>query len=342
MLHLANPEFLYALIVIPILILVFIISRRKRRKSLEEFGDFQVINKLMPLVSKRRPVIKFSTVLFSLGLVIIALARPQFGAKLREVKTEGVELIIALDVSNSMMAEDIRPNRLEAAKRAIGKMLDNLKNDKIGLIVFAGEAFVQVPITTDYSATKIFLESVSTDMVQQQGTAIAEAIRLAEKSYSPDNEKKKVLIIITDGENHEEDPIEAVTEAKEKGIITYTIGLGDIKGTPIPVQGSSDFRRDLSGNIIMTRLDESMLVNIADAGDGKYIRANNTKFGLSTMYEEIEKLEKSELESRIYSEYEDAFQYFIFLALFFLLIDFIILNRKNKKIEKFKIFNLRS
>jgi Ca-activated chloride channel homolog len=342
MFHLANPEYLFALIIIPILVVMFIFTQRKKRKSIGQFGDYLIINKLMPLVSKRRPVLKFSILLLSLAFIIFSVARPQFGAKLREVKTEGVEIIIALDVSNSMLAEDIKPNRLDAAKRALGKMLDNLKNDKIGLIVFAGEAFVQVPITTDYTSTKIFLESLSTNLIQQQGTAIGEAVRLAIKSFSPDNEKRKVLIIITDGENHEQNPLEAVAEAKEKGILTYTIGLGDTKGTPIPLEGTSDFRKDNSGNVIMTRLDENMLRQIAEAGDGKYIRANNTKFGLSALYDEIEKLDKSELESRVYSEYEDVFQYIIFLALILLIIDFIILNRKNKQLEKVKIFNLRS
>jgi Ca-activated chloride channel homolog len=342
MFHIANPEYLFAMIIIPILVVLFILTQRKKRKSLADFGESHVISHLMPLVSKRRPVLKFAIILTSLALIIFAIARPQFGARLREVKTEGVEIIIALDVSNSMEAQDIRPNRLEAAKRSLGKMLDNLKNDKIGLIVFAGDAFTQVPITTDYTSTKMFVETLSTNMIQQQGTAIGKAIRLAIKSYSPDNEKKKVLIIITDGENHEENPLEAVAEAKEKGIVTYTIGLGDTKGSPIPVKGSSDFRKDRSGNVIMTRLDEDMLVKIAEAGEGKYIRANNSKFGLSTLYDEIGKLDKSELESLIYSEYEDAFQYVIFLALLLLIIDFVILNRKNKKLEKFKIFNLRS
>jgi len=342
MFHIANPEYLLALVIIPILILMFVFTQRKRRKSLDSFGDHHVISNLMPLVSKRRPVLKFSVVLMALALILFAIARPQFGAKLREVKTEGVEIMIALDVSNSMLAEDMKPNRLDAAKRSIGKMLDNLTNDKIGLIVFAGQAFVQVPITTDYTSTKMFLESLTTNMVQQQGTAIGEAIRLAMKSFSPDNEKKKVLIIITDGENHEDNPLDAVAEAKEKGILIYTIGLGDVKGTPIPIEGRSDFRKDNSGSVIMTRLDENMLIQIADAGEGKYIRANNSKFGLATLYEEIEKLDKTELESKIYSEYEDAYQYVIFLALILLLLDFLILNRKNKQLEKVKIFNLRS
>ncbi|MDF1548876.1 MAG: VWA domain-containing protein, partial [Bacteroidales bacterium] len=305
-------------------------------------GDRTVIAKLMPLLSRRRPGIKFAMVILALALVIFAASRPQFGSKLKEVKTEGVEIVIALDVSNSMLAEDIKPNRLEAAKRAIGRMLENLDNDKIGLIVFAGSAYTQVPVTTDYTATKMLLSTLSTNVVQEQGTAIGDAIRLAMKSFSPKNEEKKALVIITDGENHEDNPIQAAEEAKEKGIVIYTIGLGDTKGTPIPIPGSSDFRRDRDGKVIMTSLNENMLIDIANATDGKYIRANNTRIGLAALYDEIEKLDKTELESVVYAEYEDVYQYVIFLALLILLFDFVILNRKNKQLEKIKIFNLRS
>jgi len=342
MIHFANPEFLYALLVIPALILIFILTYRSKKKSLERFGDKQVIESLMPLVSKRRAGIKFTILLAVLFLVILAVARPQFGSKLKEVTTEGVEIIIALDVSNSMLAEDIKPNRLEAAKRSISKMLENLDNDKIGLIVFAGNAYTQVPVTTDYTATKMLLSNLSTNVVREQGTAIGEAIQLAIKSYSPDNESNKALVIITDGENHEDDPTDAAREAKEKGIVIYTIGLGDSKGTPIPLKGSSDYRKDEQGRVIMTKLNEAMLVEIANAADGKYIRANNMRIGLNTLYEEIEKLDKMEMESVVYDEYEDIFQYIIFLAILLLLLDYLILNRKNKQLEKFKIFNLRS
>jgi len=342
MAHFANPEYLYALLIIPLLVIGFIFAQAGRRKAIERFGDRSVITKLMPLVSKRRPVIKFILVSLVLSLVIFAAARPQFGSKLREVKTEGVEIVIALDVSNSMLAEDIKPNRLEAAKRAIGRMLDNLNNDKIGLIVFAGNAYTQVPVTTDYTATKMMLSTISTNIVQEQGTAIGEAIRLAMRSFSPNNDEKKALVIITDGENHEDNPVEAAKEAKEKGIVIYTIGLGDSKGTPIPIPGSSDYRRDREGKVIMTSLNENMLVEIADAADGKYIRANNTRIGLDALYKEIEKLDKTELDSVVYAEYEDVFQYIIFLAILIFLLDFLVLNRKNKQLEKVKIFNLRS
>lgn len=338
----ANPLFLYALLVIPVLILIYIFTQISKKKSLDRFGDSNVISNLMPLVSKRRGGIKFGIILTVLFLVIVSIARPQFGSKLREVTTEGVEIIIALDVSNSMLAEDIKPNRLEAAKRSISKMLENLDNDKIGLIVFAGNAYTQVPVTTDYTATKMLLSTLSTNMVQEQGTAIGQAIELATKSYSPDNETNKALIVITDGENHEDNPIEAAREAHEKGIVIYTIGLGDTKGTPIPLPGTSNYRKDNDGSVIMTKLNETMLIEIANAAEGKYIRANNMRIGLNALYEEIEKLDKMEMESVVYDEYEDIFQYLIFLAILLLVLDYVILNRKNKKLEKFKIFDLRS
>lgn len=342
MFHLANPQYLYALIIIPLLVIIFIFYLINRKSAMKRFGDLNIISGLMPLVSKRRIIFKFILLNLSLGLIIFAASRPQYGSKLREVKTKGVEIVIALDVSNSMMAQDIKPNRLEAAKRAIDRMLDNLKDDKIGLIVFAGTAFTQVPVTTDYSATKMMLSTVSPGLVQEQGTAIGDAIDLAMKSFNPNNDKRKVLIIITDGENHLDNPVEMATKAVEKGIIIYTIGIGDTGGSPIPLGNGSDFRKDKNGDVVISRLDEEMLINIAQAGNGKYIRANNSKFGLMTLYKEIENLEKSELESAIYSEYEDIYQYILFLALMLLLFDFVVLNRKNKQLEKMKLFNLRS
>jgi len=342
MFHFANPQYLYVLIILPVLVLLFIFYMLNRKSALKKFGDYNVIARLMPLVSRRRLIVKFILLLLSLGLIVFSAARPQLGSKLREVKTKGVEIVIALDVSNSMLAEDIKPNRLEAAKRAIDKMLDNLKDDKIGLIVFAGSAFTQVPVTTDYTATKMMLSTVSPGLIQEQGTSIGEAIDLAMKSFNPNNENKKALIIITDGENHLDNPVEMAAKAVEKGINIYTIGIGNTEGSPIPVGNGADFRKDRNGGVVITRLDEEMLVRIAEAGNGKYIRANNTKFGLMTLYTEIEKLEKSELDSAIYSEYEDIFQYFVSLALFFLILDFVILNRKNKHLEKMKLFNLRS
>lgn len=342
MVHFANPQYLYALIIVPVFIFLFILLIISRRKRLSNFGDIEIISRLMPLASKRRPPFKLFMLVIALSLIIIAIARPQMGSKLREVKTEGVEIIIALDVSNSMLARDIRPNRLEAAKLSINRMLDQLKNDKIGLIVFAGNAFTQVPVTTDYGATKMMLASISPGQIQEQGTAIGSAIELAMKSFSPLNDKQKALIVITDGENHLDNPVEVAAKAAENGIRVYAIGIGDLNGSPIPLGSDLDFKKDREGNVIMTRLDETMLIAIAEAGKGKYVRANNSKFGLTALYEEIEKLEKSELGSSIYSEYEDVFQYFVFLALIFLLFEFMIMNRQNKLLERIKLLNMRS
>lgn len=342
MFHFANPQYLYVLFIIPVLFAFFIFALSQKKKMIERFGEYNVIARLMPLASNRRSWIKFILAALSISLLIIAVARPQYGSKLKEVKTEGIEIIIALDVSNSMLAEDIKPNRLEAAKRSVIRMLDNLKDDKIGLIVFAGSAYIQVPVTTDYSATKMMLMSITPGLIQEQGTSIGDAIELAMKSFSPQNDKQKALIIITDGENHLDNPIEASTKAAEKGIKVYTIGIGNTEGSPIPVGWGSDFRKDRNGNVIITKLDEEMLINIAQAGNGKYIRASSSKFGLMNLYNDIEKLDKSELESVIFSEYEDVFQYLVFMALLLLIADFAIMNRKNKQLEKFKLFNLRN
>jgi Ca-activated chloride channel homolog len=344
MFQFANPQYLYSLLSIPLLVLLYVLIYMQKKKSLEKFGDIAVISKLMPLASKRRHVFKFILLLLSLVLLIFAIARPQYGIKLREVKTEGIEIIIALDVSNSMLAEDndSKTNRLEVAKRAINKLLDKLEDDKIGLIVFAGSAFMQVPVTTDYTATKMMLSSINPGMIQEQGTAIGDAINLAMKAFDPKNDKQKVLIVITDGENHLDNPVEMASKAADIGIKVYTIGIGDPKGSPIPISGGSEFRKDNNGDVIITKLDETMLMDIASAGNGKYIRASGAQFGLMSIYNDIEKLDKTELGTAKFSEYEDVYQYLIFLALIFLFIDFGIMNRKNKHLEKFKLFNLRN
>ena len=278
--------------------------------------------------------------MMALGMIISALAQPQFGSKLVTSKRKGVELIIALDVSNSMMAEDIKPNRLERAKRAIAKLTERLRNDKIGLIVFAGQAYVQLPITTDYVSAKLFLDAINTSIVPVQGTAIGAAIQMAVKSFTPDFAGSKAVIVITDGENHEDDAIGAAKEALEKKIIVHTIGMGLPQGAPIPVggTGSRDFMKDKQNNIVVTKLDENMLTQIAAAGGGTYIRANNAEVGLNNLFNEIEKMEKSELNSRDYAEYNDQFPLFILLALCFILLDFMILDRKNKWLRNFRLF----
>lgn len=341
MFRFGSPEYLFALVIIPILIILYIIFRVKRKKALKEFGNIEILNPLMPNASTSRPNWKFSILLLAITFVIIGIARPQFGAKLQKIKRNGVEIIIALDVSNSMMAEDIQPNRLERAKRAISRLTERLDNDKIGLIVFAGDAYTQVPITTDYTSAKLFLSSINTSIVPKQGTSIGAAIDLGMSSFTPETESSKAIIIITDGENHEDDAVEMAKLAQENDIIVHTIGMGLPHGGPIPIinaNGQKDFRKDKNGEVVVTKLDEKMLQEIAVMGGGKYVRANNTEVGINAIFDEINKMEKTELESRVYSDYNDQFYYFILVAIALLLIDFMLLERKNKLLKNIRLF----
>ena len=341
MFRFANPEYLFALLLLPALVIIYIIFRSKRNKAIKEFGNPAILAPLMPNTSVSRPIWKFSILLLALAFIIAAIARPQFGAKLQKIKRQGIELIIALDVSNSMMAEDIQPNRLERAKRAIARLTERLSNDKIGLIVFAGDAYTQIPITTDYTSAKLFLSSINTSIVPTQGTSIGAAIDLAVHSFTPESESSKAIIVITDGENHEDDAVGAAEMAHENDIIVHTIGMGLPQGAPIPMynsNGQKDFRKDKKGEVVVTKLDENMLQEIAAAGGGKYVRANNTEIGINSIFEEINKMQKTELESRVYSEYNDQFYYFIAIALVLLLIEFMTMERKNKFLKNFKLF----
>lgn len=343
MFRFANDEFLWGLVIIPVLTLFFLWSRFMRNRALRLFGNRKVIDELMPFASKSRPVLKFTIIMFALAFFIVGTARPQFGSKLKKVQREGVEIIIALDVSNSMMAEDIQPNRLERAKRAISRMIDRLQDDKIGLIVFAGEAYVQLPITTDYNSAKLFLDAITTDIVPRQGTAIGAAIQLASRSFTPSEIANKTIIIITDGENHEDDPVAAAKDVAGNGIIVHTIGMGLPQGSPIPLArgGQSEYLRDQDGKVVITRLDDAMLEQISVAGNGIYVRANNAQVGLNVLFDEIDKLEKEELDTMIYSEYDDQFQYFFAIGILLLLIEFFILERKNKYLMKVKLFSAK-
>ncbi|WP_346857393.1 VWA domain-containing protein [uncultured Draconibacterium sp.] len=340
MFRFGNIEYLWGLLIIPLLTLFFILSRISRRRALKKFGQQEIISHLMPFSSRNRPVFKFMLLMLALAFFITGIARPQFGSKLKTVKREGVELIIALDVSNSMMAEDIQPNRLERAKRAISRLVDRLKDDKIGLIVFAGDAYTQLPITSDYNSAKLFLNSVNTQIVPKQGTAIGAAIDLARRSFTPNGEANKAIIIITDGENHEDDAISSAKAAVEEGIIVHTIGMGLPSGSPIPVlrNGQTDYLKDRDGNVVVTKLNEQMLEQISAAGEGIYVRANNAQVGLNALFDEINKMEKQEMESKTFSEYDDQFQYFFAVGLFLLLLEYVILERKNKYLKNIKLF----
>ncbi|WP_241558286.1 vWA domain-containing protein [Mariniphaga sediminis] len=343
MFRFAHIEYLWGLLIIPLLALFFILSRVARKRALRRFGNHETIKELMPFASKSRPAFKFIVVMLALAFFIVGAARPQFGSKLKKMKREGIELIIALDVSNSMMAEDIQPNRLERSKRAISRLVDRLKDDKIGLIVFAGEAYTQLPITSDYNSAKLFLEAVNTQMVPRQGTAIGAAINLAMRSFTPEGEANKAIVIITDGENHEDDPLAAAEEAINNGIVVHTIGMGLPQGAPIPFSsnGQKDYMRDNDGNVVVTKLDEPMLEKIAAAGNGIYVRANNAQVGLNALFDEINKMETEEMEALVYSEYDDQFQYFFAIGIFLLLLEFIILERKNRYLMKVKLFSAK-
>jgi Ca-activated chloride channel homolog len=339
----ANPEFLYLLLLLPVLFIVWIINYYRRRKSLAKLGESSLVEGLMPELSSTRPAVKLILQLFSVAFMTIILARPQFGSKIEEVKRKGVEVIIALDVSNSMLAEDIQPNRLERAKQAITRLVESLENDKIGLIVFAGDAYTQIPITTDYISAKMFLSTISPDIVPKQGTAIGSAIDLGIRSFSPGTGKSKAMIIITDGENHEDDPVAKSKEAAAAGIVIYTVGIGSVEGVPVAVytNGRKDFLKDAQGNTVITKLDENILKEIAISTNGKYVRANNSNIGLDQIFNDIKGLKKQELEGKMYTEYNDQFQIFAGISLFLLLVDFLVMDRKNRRLSKLRIFKFR-
>ncbi len=341
MFRFGNIEYLYFLFTIPVLLLLLLYVYYSRRKALERYGNREVLAELMPEASAGKSVLKYLLLLGALIFFVLGIARPQFGSKLREVKREGVEIIIALDVSNSMLAEDIAPNRMERAKQSISKLVDRLVNDRIGLIVFAGDAYVQVPITTDYVSVKLFLESISTEIVPKQGTAIGSAIEMGMKSFTPAENSSKALILITDGENHEDDAVESARLAAEKGITVHTIGIGSPEGSPIPVYGMAgqkSYRRDKQGETVISKLNAKMLQEIAAAGNGVYIRSTDSRVGLNAIFDEINKMEKQEMDAKIYSDFDERFQYMFGAGLILLLIEFLVLERKNRWLNHIKLF----
>jgi Ca-activated chloride channel family protein len=336
-----NSLFLYALLLIPVFVLLFAFLRKYRRNLIGKFGDIILLSKLSPDVSNYKPYIKFSLLLAALAFILLGTANPQLGSKLVESKREGIDVMIAIDVSNSMKAEDVKPNRLEWAKQIVSKLIDKLYNDRIGLIVFAGDAFIQLPLTTDYSAAKLFLGNVSTDLIYNQGTAIGSAIELATKSFKQDEKKYKALIIITDGENHEDDAVGMAGEAAKSGVVIYTIGMGSVNGAPIPVYSGNQitgYMKDEGGNTVITKLDASMLEQIASAGNGKFIRSAGDDPDLAQILNQIAGMEKKEYKSQLFTDYIDYFQYFIGLALVVLIFEVFLSERKNKYIESWNLF----
>ncbi len=340
MFEFAYSDYLWFLWLVPLMLAVFMAARYWRRTAIRKLGDPGLLGLLMPRVSGQRPAFKFILAVLSLVFIILALAGPRFGSRLEEVRREGVEIMIALDVSNSMLAEDITPNRLERSKMAVSRLASSLRNDRIGLIVFAGDAFVQVPVTADYAAFRMMLENVSTGTVPVQGTAIGRAIDLAARSFTPETAAGKVLIIISDGEDHEDDPVKAAENARQQGIAIHTIGMGRPEGAPIPVGGGqARFLADQDGNTVITRLDEAALRSIALAGEGLFVRAGNSGTGLDLIMEEVEKMEKAEFAQLQYTEFTERFQYMAAIALVLLLLDFFINERKSRWLSSINLFS---
>lgn len=343
MFRFAQQEYLLLLAAVPVFVVLYFLLSQWRKNAIKKFGDNSLMQQLMPQRAHTKPLLKFILITLAFVFLAVAIAGPQLGTKLEEVKHKGVDVIIALDVSNSMKAEDIKPNRLERSKQAIARLIDKLQGDRIGLIVFAGEAYTQLPITTDYGAAKLFLGSIDTDIVPTQGTAIGKAIDLAIESFtgSDSNKHNKSIIVITDGENHEDDAIEAAKEAYEKNITVHTIGMGSINGSPIPVFYNgmrTGFMQDEGGQTIMTKLDENNLQQIAEAGRGKFIRATTSDDGLGIIMKEINAMQKNEFGSKMFTDYADQFQYFIAIALLLLLIEFIISEKRSKWIDNLNLF----
>ena len=337
-----HPEYLYGLIVIPLLIIIYILICIRQNKQFKRFASTEMREYLVPSYSMRRRNFKFVVFLLMVSCLIMALANLQSGSKMEEVKREGIDLYLAVDVSNSMNAEDIAPSRLERSKQAINKLISDMKGDRIGVIVFADKAFVQLPITTDYTAAKMFLSTVNTSLVASQGTAIAEAINLALKSFS-EEDHSKAIVIISDGEDHENDAaVKAAQEAAKQGVKVYTIGMGLADGAPIPEYNQYGhqvgYRKDRQGNTIITRLDEQMLQKIAAAGNGLYVRASNSNVGLEKIYDDISKMDKSEIETKVFTDYEDQFQWFVAAAIILLLIEIFVSSGKKEWERKFNIF----
>lgn len=332
MLRFEHPYFLYALALVPILLVLQFMLNKWRKKVLNTLGSTRIINTMLPNVSIAKFRLKGVFFILSIASLVIAMANPQIGSKLEEVKAEGIEIMIALDLSNSMLAEDVAPNRLNAAKQSISRFIDQLKNDKIGIVVFAGEAYTQLPITSDYAAAKLFLSTINTNIVPTQGTAIGSAIDLCAEAFNYENPVGKTILVITDGENHEDDAKEAAARANQNGVIVHTIGIGSESGAPIPVYKNGvkqGFRKSKSGETVVTILNPSMLAEVAAAGGGQSLIVQNSSASLNAILSSINTMQKAELGSKVFTDYEDRFQLFIALACVLLLIELAIPTTKT-------------
>ena len=329
MLIFAEYRYLYLLLLVPVLLLGYALLQLLRRRRVRALGDPALVEALMPSRSRSKGWVRMVLYCLAFSFFVLGLARPRTGAKLSERTTKGAEIIVALDVSNSMLAQDYSPNRLERAKLSIARLTDKLQDDRIGLVIFAGTSFVQLPVTTDYVSAKMFLGSIDTGSIPVQGMAIGDAIKLCIKSFSAQSEKSRVIVVISDGENHEDDPVAAAKQAAELGIKVYTIGVGSAEGQPIPVEGG--LLRDKEGNIVVSKLDEETLRKVAQAGGGAYIHAGGEEFGLNPIIQDIRRMEDEEFGSVVFEEYDEQYMYFFGIALLLFVIELLIGERKPRR-----------
>lgn len=332
-----DPEYLWLLLIVPALLLLRLFSDRQRTKRLKRFGDLKLIKALMPDVSMKRSWAKFLLLTTAIALVAVMLARPQMGAKVSNESRNGIETIICIDISNSMLAEDVAPSRLEKSKMLVENLVDNFSNDKIGLVVFAGDAFVQLPITSDYVSAKMFLQNITPSLITTQGTDIAHAISLATSSFTQQKGVGRAVILITDGEDHEGGAVEAAAAAKKKGINVFILGVGSEKGAPIPV-GNGDYLKDNTGNTVMTTLNQQMCKQVAQAGSGTYIHVDNTNDAQKRLNDELGKLQKGNTSSVVYSEYNEQFQAVGLLVLLLLIAEICVLEARNPRLKNIVLF----
>jgi Ca-activated chloride channel family protein len=343
MVQLDDKTYFYLLFLIPVLVLLFVGIQIWKKRTQKKFADLSLLKRLTPSRSNFKSTLKLIFLILGLSCLILGLVNPKIGTKLETVKREGVDIVFALDVSKSMLAEDIAPNRLEKAKRLVSEIINQLASDRIGIIAYAGQAFPQLPITTDYGAAKMFLQSMNTDMLSSQGTAINEAVDLAITYYDDDQQTNRVLFIISDGEDHSEgSTMDAVSKAVDEGIRIFTIGVGQAKGGPIPIKRNGiveSLKKDAQGQVVITKLNEDILSDIASEGNGGYINGSNTEKAVTFIKEQLDQIDKTEFEAKQFAEYKDQFQWFLGAGFLFLFLDIFLLDRKTKWLQKLNLFN---
>ncbi|MCK0133174.1 VWA domain-containing protein [Arenibacter sp. S6351L] len=345
MIQLDEKSYLYLLSIIPVMVVLFVLLQIWKKRTQRKFADIGLLKRLTPDRSNFKSTLKLIFILLGIASLTMALVNPKMGTKLETVKREGVDIVFAVDVSKSMLAEDIAPNRLEKAKRLVSEIINQLASDRIGIIAYAGQAFPQLPITTDYGAAKMFLQNMNTDMLSSQGTAIDQAIELASTYYDDEEQTNRVLFIISDGEDHSEGNVNnAVEDATNEGIRVFTIGVGKTKGAPIPLKRNGiveSLKKDNQGEVVITKLNEEVLQEIADEGNGEYINGENTEEAVAFIKEQLNQMDKKEFEAKQFAEFKDQFQWFLAAGLLFLFLDIFVLDRKTKWLKKLNLFNER-